>query len=500
MSEAHGNAQGARRLIGNAAPRWWKHQGLVLVLAIVLAAAVLRVFQLGRTSLWYDEVVTMRLARTESVAALLKLLDEIDATRAPLHPVLLQSWVALFGPSDVSGRAFSCLCGILTVALVYWVGLQAFDRATGFSACWLCALSPLLIYYSREARMYALLVLITCVGWGCLFANARSPRTWKLGLYGLCLTALGYTHPLGLLMVGALGSAALLCHQSFGISWRSWLLIHLAVAVALGVWLPHYLDHEPESVTGLLPLRFLFGMPIGFIGGNSLILILISMLIVYGLLAIERREKGGLRVVVANPTMSVSLLLWMIAAPLGLYVYSWFAHPIFGPARYTLFAGPAYLILVARGIAKLPLPLAITAAAGGAVLSGAMLPTMVFRHDLKADWRSAAAYLDRRDPGALVAVISSDRSRNVEFESARYYFRPGRVVVPCPASLGELTRMGTSVWVSIGLREGRPAGVLPAELLKDDAIREVVDFPGLRLMKVDLQPDTDHPRLQGARE
>ena len=56
----------------------------------------------------------MRLARTESPAALFRLLRQIDATRAPLHPLLLQGWVTLFGPSDASGRAFSVLCGIVT--------------------------------------------------------------------------------------------------------------------------------------------------------------------------------------------------------------------------------------------------------------------------------------------------------------------------------------------------------------------------------------------------
>jgi hypothetical protein len=117
-----------------------------------------------------------------------------------------------------------------------------------------------------------------------------------------------------------------------------------------------------------------------------------------------------------------------------------------------------------------------------------MLKDTVYRADVRADWRAAAAYLDRHDPAAVVAVISADPLQNVEFESARYYFRPGRVVIPCPRGLGDLTVRRDSVWVTLGLRDGQPAGVLPEGLSQQERIREVVDFPGLRLMCLDLHP------------
>src|SRR5262249_3916317 len=96
----------------NPARAWWENRRFLLLVAILLVAALLRLYHLGRDSLWYDEVVTMRLARTESPAALVRLLGQIDATRAPLHPLLLQGWVALFGPFDYTARLFSGLCGI----------------------------------------------------------------------------------------------------------------------------------------------------------------------------------------------------------------------------------------------------------------------------------------------------------------------------------------------------------------------------------------------------
>jgi hypothetical protein len=106
---------------------------------------------------------------------------------------------------------------------------------------------------------------------------------------------------------------------------------------------------------------------------------------------------------------------------------------------------------------------------------------------MKADWKDVAAYINRRDPGAVVAVISADRSSNTELETARYYFEPGRVVVPWPGQPGDLMRRHGSVWVSISLRDGQPMGELPAALSNNKLIREVVDFSRLRLMRLDFQ-------------
>jgi Dolichyl-phosphate-mannose-protein mannosyltransferase len=142
------------------------HQNMtaMMIFVVILAvAAGLRAWKLGQLSFWYDEVVTMRLAEAPTPAALIDRLFQIDATRAPLHPFLLQAWIGLFGLSEASGRALSVLCGIVTVGLVCWIGRLVFDKATGLWATGLAAVSPPLVYYSREARMYALLVMITCL-------------------------------------------------------------------------------------------------------------------------------------------------------------------------------------------------------------------------------------------------------------------------------------------------------------------------------------------------
>ena len=97
------------------------------------------------------------------------------------------------------------ICGILTVA---WIGrlgrILSGDRRTGLWAAFLAAISPALICFSREVRMYALLGLLTCIAWDTLIALRKGPTILRLIFYSLAITALVYAHPLGLLMVVAI--------------------------------------------------------------------------------------------------------------------------------------------------------------------------------------------------------------------------------------------------------------------------------------------------------
>ena len=241
------------------------------------------------------------------------------------------------------------VCGIVTVGLVYWIGLLVFDRATGLWAAWLAAISPPLVYYSREARMYALLVMIACLCWGLLFSLRKSSSHGKSIAYALCLAALVYCHPLGLLMAATLGLGSFLFVRQFFDRWQRWLGVHLAALLLAAPWIRHYFDHDPEFLSGRLPVKFLIGTPIGFIGGNSVVLLGLLILIGFGLLL-----RRGVFAGYSDWSGPACLVLWLVVPPTLLYAYSWLGNPVFGPSRYTLYTAPAYLILVAQGLARLP--------------------------------------------------------------------------------------------------------------------------------------------------
>ena len=455
----------------------------MMVLVIILSlAAGLRACKLGQLSFWYDEIVTMRLATAPTLTALFDRLFQIEATRAPLHPLLLQRWIGLFGSSEAAGRSLSVVCGIVTVGLVYWIGLLVFDRATGLWAAWLAAISPPLVYYSREARMYALLVMIACLCWGLLFSLRKSSSHGKSIAYALCLVALVYCHPLGLLMAATLGLGSFLFVRQFFDRWQGWLGVHLAALLLAAPWIRHYFDHDPEFLSGRLPVKFLIGTPIGFVGGNSVVLLGLLILIGFGLLL-----RRGVFAGYSDWSGPACLVLWLVVPPTLLYAYSWLGNPVFGPSRYTLYTAPAYLILVAQGLARLP-PLSRACVAVALVpLIVLELGATVYAPGLKADWRAFSTDLAARmarSPGTEVTVFvkSSDPVRNKEIQTARYYL-PGRCrIVPLedavPARPGN--EPSGEVYVAVGTKEG----VARLPLADVFEIRSMSAFAGLTVYRV----------------
>ena len=74
-------------------------------------------------------------------------------------------------------------------------------------------------------------------------------------------------------MIAAHGLAYLLVRRGLMLTLRSWLLIQFAVVLAILPWLGRYLDHGTDYPMPRYSLRFLLGVPIEYIGGNSLVLL-----------------------------------------------------------------------------------------------------------------------------------------------------------------------------------------------------------------------------------
>ena len=418
------------------------------LIAILVFAAVLRVHGLGRECFWYDEVVTMRLARSPSPTALIHLLERIDGSHAPLHPLLLQGWVRLFGPSETSARTLSAACGVLTVAMVALLGRQLFDPATGRWGAWLTAVSPPLVHYARETRMYALLVLLCVVSWWLLLGFRQTALPSRKLAYAGSLAALFYTHPLGLFMIAALAVAYLLLRPSLALGLRPWLAIQLGTLIAILPWIWRNLDHtHTDYPIPLSSVRFLLAIPIEFVGGNSLAF-LVCLAIILGGLAASREPGSNFR----PATEPTALLVWLMVPPMLLYLYSYVITSIFGPPRYHIFIAPAYLLLLARGLVVVPPPFRWSLAAGGLVLSLSLIQADVYSQVVKADWRGLAGWLQREQArgaiggfrGKPVVVVhpSDPRFPRDQVEAARYYLEPAWRVV-AGAAVGSRDEGGT---------------------------------------------------------
>jgi hypothetical protein len=125
---------------------------------LTAAAASIRFFPLGVQSFHHDEVITVMRVIPGTFG---HMLHEVKASESnpPLYYALAWGWTRAFGRDEVGIRSLSALLGTLTVPLGYPIGRQLASRRVGLILTGLLAFSPMLIWYSQEARSYALLVL-----------------------------------------------------------------------------------------------------------------------------------------------------------------------------------------------------------------------------------------------------------------------------------------------------------------------------------------------------
>jgi len=150
--------------------------------------------------LWYDEVFSARVTA-------LPLPRLLNATAGDVHPpgyyLFLKGWCLLFSNSELALRVPSMLAGIALIYLVYRLASAlSLTHPACVGASVITALAPFQVYYSQEARPYAV-VMAALV----LAALGLVERRWWWFIIGI-LGAL-YCNTMALFVVIGLGLAGL---------------------------------------------------------------------------------------------------------------------------------------------------------------------------------------------------------------------------------------------------------------------------------------------------
>jgi mannosyltransferase len=284
---------------------------------LIVAGAALRFATLDLQSFWIDEGATVRLLRDDFGG----LLDGIPVTEKtpPLYYLVAWLWTRPFGTGEVGVRSLSALAGTLTLPVVFAIGRELVSERAGLVAAAIAAFNPLLVWYSQEARAYALLVLLSALA-VLFFVRALEGRpralAWWAGASALALA----THYFALFVVGPLALWLLLRPPDR----RATIRAVAGVAAAGVALLPLAIDqsHNPGSnfITGTglatrvlqVPKQFLLGYDAP---AEAALTAVAALLAAAGLwLALTRTEGRERR----GATVAVTLLAAAVGIPLAL--------------------------------------------------------------------------------------------------------------------------------------------------------------------------------------
>jgi mannosyltransferase len=395
-----------------------------LLLALILLAFGVRIAGLTAQSFWRDEVDALRFAQAPPFTLLTNLAR--PGWNGPLFYVVLRLWMGAAGENEFAVRYLSLLWGVLGVALLYRLGREWFDCRVGSLAALLLATSPYLVWYAQEAKMYAM-VCALALALLYLYRRALEAGTWRRWIGVVLLTWLtAGTHVIGGLIVPLMAALLGVWWPTARRHWRA-AAIGLATCVLPGVlvlpWaLPMLvrgvdIGHRFTPLPGMVStMLYAFGR--GIVPADGLLpmgLFLFSLLAGStlwpgtDLLAMLRRAAGRWgqpgENAAALPPWRGTLAAWTwIAVPLaGLYAIT-LRVPMFVD-RYLIWIGPAFYLLVARGLDQVRRRWAILAGlcAAAVLLFNGWGIWEQSAHPLKSDFRAAASYVrQHRQPSDLI--------------------------------------------------------------------------------------------------
>jgi mannosyltransferase len=152
-------------------------RALLGVCALTVLAAVLRFYRIAHQGFWFDEANTVQLVQF-SPGKMIGLIPQTEST-PPLYYCVAWVWARVFGYGEAGLRSLSAVFGVLLVPIAYGAGAKLISRRAGLIAAALTTCSPLLIWYSQEARSYEMLACLSALSLlAFAFARERPTPRW----------------------------------------------------------------------------------------------------------------------------------------------------------------------------------------------------------------------------------------------------------------------------------------------------------------------------------
>lgn len=307
----------------------WHPLDAVLLAALAVAAAVLRIGPIGPSSLWLDDAWTALVVRAESWG------QAVDLTiTAPGFGLLLRAWLSLVGFSETAAQLPALAFAVLGPPTVYLVARRArLGRAASLLAGALLVLAPAHVTFASRVKQYTLDALLATALLGLAWRVLEDPadRGRWAWLVAVSVAATVVSAAVAPVVAGAFAAGlvaarraqaplrtGLLATGAYGLAGLGWYLAFLRPSVSPALrdyWSGEYIDASAGAVAaGTDLVRGLAGVLAAFSALPPLLVAAVLGAAVIVAISSRRVEVG---VLLAGPVVVAIALAAARLAPLG---------------------------------------------------------------------------------------------------------------------------------------------------------------------------------------
>lgn len=397
--DATAGSASSRTAVGSSSsptlhPAWFDVGVLFVILTV---AAALRFHSLAAKSFWFDEGVSVAIARLDWYN-FARILWRREANMS-LYYLLLRYWLH-FGGGEFFVRLLSVVFAVASIPVAYLLGRRLFDSRIGLFAAALLATNAYYVQYSQDARSYTLMLLLCSLSSFYFLEALREPSRRNRTAYIFTSALAVYAQFFSLLLLVAQWFSLNLLDRNRiprqnKNDWR-WIALSVAPVIAF------------VATTGTGPLRWVqrpglhdlwvFGL---HLTGNGGPLLLLGCAIACIAAVAHIWPVRKIRRVSWESWRYRFLLCWLLFPPLLTLAVS-SIKPLF-VARYFIFCLPALVLLVATGLTRLRSNWITATALSLLVILSLRGIAAYYKQDIdiqRDDWRDASKYLlSHAEPG-----------------------------------------------------------------------------------------------------
>jgi mannosyltransferase len=275
--------------------RQWRRLDIIAIAIAIITYGAITLHKMGYWSIWFDEAFSAYLTRFNFFQIARYTATDVHP---PLYYWVLKIWVSIFGSgTEVDFRSLSMVFAMVAIVFSFLLVRRLFGRKAAWLSLLFLALSPMLVRYGQEARMYTMVAAIVIAATYVLTLAVETNRRKYWLIYGILVSLGMWTHYFTIFAWlahwvwrywtlrsdGKRGKELRVAFFSKNwkfaykvaifsfIPWIPIMLIQLTVIQAAGFWIPpigadtaanyftnvlFYLDHD--QLTGMAVLIFYF--------------------------------------------------------------------------------------------------------------------------------------------------------------------------------------------------------------------------------------------------